>query len=438
MKESSEDIIMKNIKEVLEQYEPDYSPQFWEKIRKQRPVPELRLKTLLLNYRFWLSILTIAGVLFIIYRVTDFLPADKNSAVDPLSPESLNYSVSEKAKEITNSEKTSVSGNSVSYNSIGREERNISSQVTPARITDPLPAAYKDYIPAEYEIAERPERIEKDSGINVLLDVTDFGFQFKTPQLIITKSKAAEIPVLKSPSLYKTRKLEFNWPDFNSPEKKEGYDKFVGPNKLAFFYSPEIHYNGSLGAVGVSQGIGISLEGPIRSLVSISAGLSYQETNIHNKIIFSGKVPPHDLVLQPADTNRTFYYNDSTVFNSGSYKFLELPVSVSYKFIESARSQVWLGAGISAIAFLRQNYTYETVVEEISESSGISVKAWENIHPLASFNLGLLYRYKFNDRLFLQLSAQYKQHLVPLGYNSMKLNRLNFQVGIIYRFGRED
>ncbi len=73
----------------------------------------------------------------------------------------------------------------------------------------------------------------------------------------------------------------------------------------------------------------------------------------------------------------TFYYIDSIGFRSGSYKFLELPVSVSYKFIESARSQVWLGAGISSIAFLRQDYTYETMVEEISESSSISVKAWE-------------------------------------------------------------
>ena len=37
MKESSEDTMIKNIKEVLEKYEPDYSPQFWENLRKQRP-----------------------------------------------------------------------------------------------------------------------------------------------------------------------------------------------------------------------------------------------------------------------------------------------------------------------------------------------------------------------------------------------------------------
>jgi hypothetical protein len=72
-----------------------------------------------------------------------------------------------------------------------------------------------------------------------------------------------------------------------------------------------------------------------------------------------------------------------------------------------------------------------------SSSSSVSVKAWENIHPLASFNIGLLYRYELSDRFFLHGSAQYRQHLVPLGYNSMKLNRLNFQAGIIYRFGNK-
>jgi hypothetical protein len=150
--------------------------------------------------------------------------------------------------------------------------------------------------------------------------------------------------------------------------------------------------------------------------------------------ISSQKVPPEG-PFQPVDTIQTIYNVDSIAIRSGSYKFLELPVAVNFKFLESTKSQVWLSAGISAIAFLQQDYTYETVVDGISSSSNVSVKAWEDIHPLASFNIGLLYRYKLSDRFFLNGSAQYKQHLVPLGYNSMKLNRLNFQAGIIYRFG---
>jgi hypothetical protein len=53
-------------------------------------------------------------------------------------------------------------------------------------------------------------------------------------------------------------------------------------------------------------------------------------------------------------------------------------------------------------------------------------KVWENIHHLASFHLGLLYRYKLSDRFFLHGSAQYKQRMVPLGCNSVKLNQAEF------------
>ena len=234
---------------------------------------------------------------------------------------------------------------------------------------------------------------------------------------------------MKSSSSYKTRKSKFQWPEFNSIlTKEEGYDKFAGPNKLAIFYSPEILHSNSLKTLGVSHGIGISFEGPIRSSVSISAGLSYQAIDFR-KTIFSEKILP------PGET----IYIDSIGIRTGSYEYLEVPVSINFKFFENTRSQVWLGTGISSIVFFKQNYSSETIVGGIiSDQVSSSAKAWENVLPLASLNFSLLYRYNFSYRFLLHGSVQYKQHLVPLGYNSMKLNRLNFQVGIIYRFGRED
>ena len=41
------------------------------------PVPESRLKKLLLKYKFWFSGLVIAGVLVIVYKVTNVQLADK-------------------------------------------------------------------------------------------------------------------------------------------------------------------------------------------------------------------------------------------------------------------------------------------------------------------------------------------------------------------------
>ena len=438
MKELFEDRITQTIKEVLEQYEPAYSPQAWEKLRKQMPAPESRLKKLLLKYKFWFSGVAIVGVIVIAYKVTNGLHGDGTSVIDPVSIEFASYFATEKPREITYSEKTSASRYNSSDIITGQEEKNVFPEVTLVPITESLPVIDQYNTQAGSAVTELPGSIERASVIPVSPERIEFDYQYNRTLLIPIEDRAADIKPSKDPSYKKTGNFEFYWPGFNSSlTKEEDYNKFVGPNKLAFFYSPEIHYSDSLGNMGVSQGIGITFEGQIRSLVSVSAGLSYQAINF-NKTISSVKVPPHDLVLEPPDTNRIFYYVDSTEIRSGSYKFLELPVSVNFKFIESARSQVWLGTGISAIAFLGQEYTYETIVEEVSESSSISVKAWENIHPLASANFSLLLRYNISDRIFLHGSIQYKQHLVPLGYTSMKLDRLNFQLGVIYNFGRED
>ena len=432
MKESSEDILIKNIKEVLEKYEPDYSPQFWENLRKQRAVPESRLTRLFLKYKFYLSCLVITGLLVIVYMDTNLMPADKYPAIDPMFPESSYYLMSEKPKEIAYSDKTGTIGHSISNIGSGQEENDISLKVTPIPIADSLSAAYQNNTQTGNVHDKLPGIVEQGPVRPVILKEADFGCQYNILQLIPIKYQTDEIPLLKSPSTDKSKKFKFQWP--GSVVTDEGsYNKFKGPNKLSLFYSPEIHYTDSLNKLGVSQGFGISFEGSIRSSFSISAGLSYQSMNF-DVTISSEKVPPEG-PFQPIDTNQTINNIDSINIRSGSYKFLELPVAVSFKFIESPRSQVWLSAGISAMAFLQQNYTYETVVGGVSESSGVSIKAWEDIHPLASFNIGMVYRYELSDRLFLHGSAQYRQHLVPLGYNSMKLNRLNFQAGIVYRFG---
>jgi len=384
MKESVEDRITKRIKEVMEQYEPDYSPQAWDKLSKQMDVPELRLKKLFLKYKFWFSVVFIVGVLIIVNKDTNGLLADNNPAVEPLFSESVNYIMSETPGDFTYFERRAASNPVISNVGISRKGKNISSKATPVLITDSSSDIYLNYIQTGTAIKERSDNIEQNFFIPVLPEGPDLSCQYNISQLIPIKYHADKIPVLKSPSLYRKRKFKFQWPGFNSFVTEEGnYDQFVGPNKLVFFYSPEIHYSDSVKNHGVSQGIGISFEGAIRSSVSISAGLSYQAMNFNN-VIFSEKIYTQNTSQYPIDTIDISELIDSTGVRSGSYKFLELPVAVSFKFLESPNSQFWLSAGISAIAFLQQDYTYETIVGGVNDSSSVSVKAWENIHPLAS------------------------------------------------------
>jgi hypothetical protein len=422
MKESIDDRITTRIKEVMKQYEPDYSPQAWEKLRKQIPVPEFWLKRVLLKYKFWVSDITIIGVFVLVYNVASVLPEDKKSAVNPMFSETANYTLSEMPKEIAYSEKRSALRQTISDNGINREERNISASFTPGVISDSGQTTGQGYPQTGNSIAEMPESIKINPVIPVSPERTGFVFQENIEQLIPIKYEEEKIPALKSSSSKKSGKSKFQWPELNFIfTNEEGYDKFTGPDKVALFYSPEILHSNSLQNLGISHGIGISFEGAIRSSVSISAGLSYQAINFNKTII------PENVHLYPY----------VTIIESGNYKYLEVPVSLNFKFFESNRSQLLSGIGISSIVFLKQDYATETVTGDISDLVSSSAKAWENVLPVASLNLSLLYRYQFSDRLFLHSSVLYKNHLVSLGYNSMKLNRLNLQLGLIYSFGHK-
>lgn len=417
------------------QYEPDYSPQAWERLKKQIPAPESRLKKLLWKFRLNFFVVTVTGVLIIVYMITSLVPVDENSVTDPLDSDSENNLLFGTPEEPEYSEKTVI--RQVDLN-IGNkyEKESKTSDTSTEQITDSFQATDNNNAQTGGAVEEKRKEIKSDFIAPVMIGVTSFFYGENLTGLIPVASQDEDIQLGKDKTYDNKRKLKFNWPDFNLLFlNDEGYDRFVGPNKLAIFYSPEIHSSDSLKAFGVSQGVGISFEGPIRSLLSISAGLTYQSIDFH-KTLFFEKVPPH-LVLQPSDTTRIFYYLDSIGIRSGRYKFLELPITVNFKFIESDRSQIQLSAGISSIAFLQQKYTYETIMEGVSKSSIVSVKEWRNIHPLASLNFGFLYTYNISDRYLWQSSLLYKHHLTPLGANSMNLNRLNFQIGLVYHFGRQ-
>lgn len=436
MKESFEDKITKRIKEVLDQYEPDYSPQAWEKLRKQIPVPEFWLKKLFMKYRFWIAGTTIIGVLFFTYQVFKPDELNKEAAIELPDYRPVNSSESGKPEARTSTVKPIISHSEDSSTISRNQYQNhvIASGLPAIHIVDSQKTVYYETAQMDSNYYYRIE-IPMDYSVNEVLKKELY---LRTPdissQLIRIKLPGVENSFIPDKSGKYDRKSQFQWPEFGSLSKTgESYNKFVGPNKLALFYSPEIHYNDSLKTFGVSHGFGITVEGPIRSSISISAGLSYQTMNFQ-KTVFSEKVPSRNF-LHPTDTTQ---YIDSIGIMSGSYRYFELPVSVNLKLLESSRSQFWLGTGISSIAFLKQEYISETIVGDISEKATISANAWENVHLLASLNFSLLYRYEFSDRFVLHTSIQYKHHLGPLGYNSMKLDRLNLQIGLVYHFGRND
>ncbi len=105
MKEAFEDRIARRIKEVLEQYEPEYSPQAWKEFRKQKLRRELWLKRFFQRYRYWLSGIIIAVILIIVFRISSPTVLEKEAVVVPQSSETVNYPEPGKITEISLPEK---------------------------------------------------------------------------------------------------------------------------------------------------------------------------------------------------------------------------------------------------------------------------------------------------------------------------------------------
>ena len=445
MKEAFEDRITRRIKEVMEQYEPEYSPQAWKEFRKQKLQRENWRKRFFLDFRYWFNAITITFILIIVIRILSPSVLEKEAVVFPQRSESVNHHESKEINEISVPEKpVTLSSDGSKADTTTSKESTVFNYL-PVCINDSLHTNNGNKIQVVNEIPVMTDSIEKVPAGSDIFRAEDFGNQFNNTQLISLEIKTIEISSLTYHTSERTRQYKLQLPELNSlTTESKKYNKFIGPNKLSLFYSPEINYCCDPFKTSViSHGFGIIFEGPVRSFISISAGLSYQSVNFNN-IIFSKHVPMH--MSPPIDHFYLFRYKiyiDSIgIITSGSYKYIELPVSANLKFLEGTRSQVWLGTGISSMAFLRQNFAsevnIETIAGDISEKVGISPNVWKNIHPLASINFSLIYRFQFSDRLFLNSAIRYRLYPEPLGYYSMKMSHLNLQIGLGYRFGRED
>jgi hypothetical protein len=170
----------------------------------------------LLKYKFWFSSLIIAGILLIVYNVTNIQHADEVSAIDPVSSEYENYIVSEEPKEITYSEQTSALRYGTSDINTGQKGEKVLFKAEPFQIAETSTSTYQDYTQAGSAIKEIPESIERASAIPVSAERIEFGYQYNSTQLLPVGDQTADVKQLKDPATKKPGKFEFHWPGFNS------------------------------------------------------------------------------------------------------------------------------------------------------------------------------------------------------------------------------
>ena len=442
MHESFENKMTEKFRQVLENYEAGYSAEAWEKLKPVLPPRPPFIFRILRNFKYWFPGIIITGTLIFILK-TDLpslnavIPPARENSQALCNPENVPalQPVATGAKPVIKTRQDyllplngSPSGNSTKYDlpSVPSEIHEESSR------------------PAEkspVESVSLPDVTANDSWKSFRQPAPSMaGYKMPAPGLLslvpVYADPAPETPVRAAAiPKHKSAGFKFSFPQIGSLLKTdEDYNRFTGPQRIIFLYNPEIPRDKNLKLLGLSQGGGINIEGNLRHSVSVSAGIFYQSAS-YSKVAFSAKVPPHNLHI-PADSINKSLYIDSVIVKSGRYSFVEIPLTVNLKLIETGKSLLALNCGFSVVICLGQKQSTTTRVGDNSTTSSVTTGAWSKISVPGSINTGLTFERSLSDRFSLIMSAGYKFGTWKQWPPAMQISRFSLQAGIAYKFGK--
>lgn len=431
MKELFEDKMTSKFREVLENYEPAYSPQAWDNLQRQLPVKVPFWKRISKWYFIIVAGLIITGICIFNDQENDNQFGSNQIKQSIPKTETLK-------KELAQNHLTAIkpSSNSGSVPGSGSKSNLNLNLIQPSSL---------QIVDNSENTESRNTLVSKErlNRLNLLTNTLHSNDQ-PSPKLetMGTNTLSADKNGTRK-AKPRSGRIEFKLPEISFKSNGHSdYKKFIGPTQLAIFYNPEIHSTSITGKLGLSHGIGVELEGLLNSFMSVSCGVNFQSNN------YSHQISREELLLQPNIRQINNIYNDNkskftqildTVSNhSLNYQFVEVPVTLKLALLQTDRSKFSLTAGVSAIFFLKEKYiTPFSTPEMLLFSEERTFTRFNNIHPLASFNTGISYRHQLSERFSVFTNLQYKFNLTPLGGNELKISRLSSQIGIFYRFGRK-
>lgn len=426
------------IKGMLENYEAEYTPQAWDKLNSSLDA-NLSANSPIKKW-WWFGIigfLLIAGFLIIRYSpsVSPEQSIQKN--------QSIQYKQTMKKNE---SSPLSIEDSSASLICSPSQEKQIDQISLPNKNKISSFVISSSLDSSEYLFFDRHDLegicFLNTQPINHLL-ITDYA----TDQLEdISSSRFLIFETSQKQSRFKRKsKFRIELPQISlSTKNNKFYKKFLGPNKLIAYLNPEIHKSEMFKQSSISSGWGIEIEGPLSKQLSVSIGVAFQ-TNKLSQGVSIDELNQNMLIKNPADFTESEFeklipLGDSVMNRTAEYQLLEIPLTFKLYLLKSNKSNVNVRCGLSALFFLKETYNLPFLMgsELAPYQETKNYKAFENIQLFGSVNLGLGYQYQFTDRLALTTSFDYKLGLNKLGDVTGNLNRMSFQAGISYRFGRSD
>ncbi|RPH28760.1 MAG: hypothetical protein EHM93_18355 [Bacteroidales bacterium] len=435
--------IMDRVRSMLEEYQPQCSPESWAKMSalldQQTP------KAVPVNWRVWfngfisgliISLIFISSYFIIYSSNTDgetmvnvkTIPTSENKPILSYkkSIDHYQYIVSPSIElKLKHSLKLSNNYNSTQYVypepdqgernfvkqdvGIEQEERSSRFNAVNEKKRNLLDSNFRPLRPMEISTSyfNRKPTIEK---INI------------NPNLPAVSSKRKE---------EKSRKSIFNWGkfDFSFKLQDDLYKNFVGPDKVKIGYSPELVLGDFQSEVGISQGFGLLLEGKISNRISLGFGGYMRQYDWQKKNEFKSLVEG-----TPPDTATMHFVIDSIHINKGNWKYYEIPFEITLHILRNQKSEINLNTSLAAIFLQSENYQFDRIIGQNTISQKQPFKPYSNYRILGNIKVGIEYRYRFSERWSIWAEPYYKWYLKGVGITSYKPRSFGINVGLIYQF----
>lgn len=419
-------------KQVLDNYQPEFKPQDWDKLKTELQQEQLvpSWKQMLYRYRRLLGFIAIGTVVTLC-----FLLATKPNNQEQ-TPQSQVYELPE----------------SVQQSSKKQENKLIEKQHQPTRKSMSAVPNSQEGTSKEKTTPESTKQLNTGL-VSTAADSLQFsheelefiGFHqlessFSLPRLELDTT--SETPTSPNQQASKKRK-KHTWKlpelNFQLNQTSQAYKLFIGPTEILLSYSPlnKSNYNSqSLNTPSWTLG----LRGPLSDKYAIAVDFSYSKINYQPQSLNQSVFVPDSSRTRAeleAKLPTNFQRHDSISLIHHQLNMLEVGLSLSRTIAQNKKNIFRAEAGITARVFLKEVYhdLYQAGDSLIlfKEEYG----AFKHVTIPANLKLGLNWEHKLTNRFWFYCSPSYQMPLRASGALKQSWSNWQIKTGIVFKLRRE-
>lgn len=200
------------------------------------------------------------------------------------------------------------------------------------------------------------------------------------------------------------------------PEPKHWYSKLA----LSVLAAPGYNGVNTLNNASFGNDFGLLLTYKLSKNWSLSTG------GVYSKKLYETGFGNYN----PTENLWDEYYPKSI---SADCRILDIPLNISYKFLNSKNRTISIGSGISSYIMLREDYSFSYVEQDPETVVGYH-EVNENQHWLSVLNFQATFEQRLNPRVSIGFQPYMKIPLSNIGFAGVKLESLGMAVILNWNF----